>query len=251
MKEYLRYIVGVVIAFIVLFILFCLCCWHRGTKMINDPSFWKAKNGPIHSKLYVLLEAAKKGLDTFNITYWISWGTLLGAIRNGDIIPHDDDVDLSFLDDNELKEQLPALKEYFDKEGYLLEEHEPIGYKLYFKDDKTYFLDLFSYGELGTPGKLELLAPAAHSSLRYGGYILETELFPLRTYKINDIEVPGPQRGFQWCERTYSKDFYKVARFTHQHHIDGLINYFSLWLASLSKDIPVSKVDQERALSYK
>ena len=32
-----------------------------------------------------------------NITYWLDYGALLGAVRNGELIPWDSDVDLGVL----------------------------------------------------------------------------------------------------------------------------------------------------------
>jgi hypothetical protein len=36
-------------------------------------------------------------LDSHNVSYWLDSGTLLGAVRNGDILPHDDDADIGYL----------------------------------------------------------------------------------------------------------------------------------------------------------
>ncbi len=36
----------------------------------------------------------KEKLDALNIPFWLAWGTLLGAVRDNDIIPWDRDVDL-------------------------------------------------------------------------------------------------------------------------------------------------------------
>jgi phosphorylcholine metabolism protein LicD len=35
-----------------------------------------------------------------NVTYWLDFGTLLGVIREGDIMAHDGDMDLSRLANN-------------------------------------------------------------------------------------------------------------------------------------------------------
>ena len=46
------------------------------------------------------LDTARRILDDFKVPYFLSNGTLLGCIRDGDLIPHDTDVDLGiFIED--------------------------------------------------------------------------------------------------------------------------------------------------------
>lgn len=41
-----------------------------------------------------LLFEMKERLDELGIVFWLAWGTLLGAVRDGDVIPWDRDIDL-------------------------------------------------------------------------------------------------------------------------------------------------------------
>lgn len=55
-------------------------------------------------------------LEKNNIKYWLCYGTLLGAIRNNDIIPYDYDCDLGcFVEDHH---KILSLNKYIEKDGY-------------------------------------------------------------------------------------------------------------------------------------
>ena len=55
------------------------------------------------AKLASLLVRTRDFLDKLNITYWISEGSLLGAIRDNKFIPWDDDIDLAVPYDDFIK----------------------------------------------------------------------------------------------------------------------------------------------------
>lgn len=60
-----------------------------------------------------------------NIDYWICHGTLLGIIRDNNLIPWDHDIDLAVWDDQKLKEKIKDLllkNSYKLKEKYLIED---------------------------------------------------------------------------------------------------------------------------------
>lgn len=60
-----------------------------------DWSSQKSDSNPMHAATaFMLLRDVASVLEKYQCTYWLSDGTLLGAMRENDFIPHDNDVDL-------------------------------------------------------------------------------------------------------------------------------------------------------------
>lgn len=49
------------------------------------------------------LETIKEVFDKYNVRFFITYGALLGMYRDGDFIEHDDDIDLTVIDEIDLK----------------------------------------------------------------------------------------------------------------------------------------------------
>ncbi|HMC00678.1 MAG TPA: LicD family protein [Flavobacteriaceae bacterium] len=76
---------------------------------------------PISGTKRINLEVAKRNLleikavlDKHNIKFALIYGTLLGAIRENNFIEHDEDIDLSMLDEHK-EDLLAVLNEIIDK----------------------------------------------------------------------------------------------------------------------------------------
>ena len=72
--------------------------------------------------LYRLIHFIDNILTENKIRYWITGGTLLGAVRHSGLIPWDDDGDICILKEDEPK--LRKLVKKLDKMGYGLESSE-------------------------------------------------------------------------------------------------------------------------------
>jgi len=81
-------------------------------------------------KMIEILKVVTDIADENNITYWLSGGTLLGAVRHGGFIPWDDDIDIELMYPDYL-ELLKKLKENLPSDLYLQTPNEK-GYRLLF-----------------------------------------------------------------------------------------------------------------------
>jgi phosphorylcholine metabolism protein LicD len=63
----------------------------------RDPCFLDAK---ARSKLVYMVHAFDDIMTELNISHWIDYGTLLGALRYEDVIPWDHDADVGFADEH-------------------------------------------------------------------------------------------------------------------------------------------------------
>lgn len=83
----------------------------------------KANNKNFDNKEEIHIEnlrEIKEIFDKFNIKFWLDWGTLLGAVREGKIIEWDHDVDLGLMAED-LKRNISVFSE-IKKRGFFLKE---------------------------------------------------------------------------------------------------------------------------------
>lgn len=69
-------------------------------KMISIDNRYNPLGSPLRNaqmRMLEILESFDKICNIYHINYWISDGTLLGAVRHGGFIPWDDDVDVMML----------------------------------------------------------------------------------------------------------------------------------------------------------
>jgi phosphorylcholine metabolism protein LicD len=63
------------------------------------------------------MQLLKEEFEKYNIPYWLDEGTLLGAIRNGEMIKNDGDIDFSLFYNN-IGEIMNILKYLFEKYSF-------------------------------------------------------------------------------------------------------------------------------------
>ena len=97
-----------------------------------------------------LLKRVTDVLDANGIPYWLSFGTLLGAVRHGGSVPWDDDIDIGVLraDHNRLVEILN--RAFSSEPNFLAVKSDVIRVLL---TDSSSQIDIFAYDEYNVDGE--------------------------------------------------------------------------------------------------
>lgn len=196
------------------------------------------------NRILVVLRRMLQDMDNlfnaYGVTYWIDGGTLLGAVRHKNIIPWDDDADISILKSDEMA--FLSLEDRFNQMGYgigtfwggykiyplngmdikaynrnwtwatgknepYLFENEKIDYKYPFID--VSIVDKFDDKIHYVDKKVRSIWP--------NYYHLVKDLLPLKRYKFDGFELTGPYNPIPYLDRSYGKDWPYVGYKSYDH----------------------------------
>jgi hypothetical protein len=93
--------------------------------------------------LLEVLEYVGNLLEQHGITYWLDYGTLLGAVRHRDLIPWDGDADLGILEDD--VERVAALVPVIERDGYSLDQSHPAVLRIHYSPVNHRHVDLIPW----------------------------------------------------------------------------------------------------------
>ena len=161
----------------------------------------------MRAHLLSLMKRTTEKLAANNIRYWISGGTLLGAVRHGGFIPWDDDIDICVDAADE-----EALLRAFDFPLGL--EFNPIfGYKVYSSEKAA--VDLHPLTCYGVFIDFFVMQPCASAYVQMFEPARSTWpheiwnqqcLLPIRDYAFENIAVKGPFNATRYLKRMYGDD---------------------------------------------
>jgi len=155
-------------------------------------------------------------LDSIKVPYWLTDGTLLGFIRNGDFIAHDNDIDLGV----HIKNYSPDIIKAFKKIGFKMKHqygcNERGGKEYTFKRDGIKVDIFFFYDEENTTWHGAWLYESGFlhsrwfrksglskpSLIRYG-----YKNFALSTMEIRGKTFSIPENPIHYLEQKYGKDW--------------------------------------------
>ena len=190
----------------------------------------------LHTTLLDILKKTIPIFDKHNINYWAIGGTLLGSIREGGIIEHDDDIDIGILKKD--YQRINDIKGDFEKVGLVIESpkenffHIKIMKKSNNYNKNKIFIDVFPYE------KKENKYIFSYLSARKtwpNAYFLNDEIFPFKKSRLNDIEINIPNKSVLYLERFFggcknNNDCWKIPKVTHNHLDEINISLFDISL---------------------
>lgn len=159
---------------------------------VKNPSYFMPEK--TKQSLYEGMENVHNTLEKNNISYFIIAGTLLGAVRHGEFIPWDDDIDIGILEKdldkfNSIKFEYNSTPATQTNCGKIFTEND--GY-----------IDIFVFRE--KDGKYEYIEENARK-LWPNEFFLKEELFPVKKYNFGKLQLNGPQKFTPYCERSWGK----------------------------------------------
>ena len=145
-------------------------------------------------------------LERHGITFWLDYGTLLGAVRSGELIPWDDDVDLGIL-----AADLPrvhALGEEIARAGFWLDLRTEGVTRVAYSHTNLQYVDLFAWHEheglLRTPLAGQYAWPGMAGRAAFpAAYVRDMETATLHGRR---LPVPTPVHEFLRDHR-YGPDY--------------------------------------------
>jgi hypothetical protein len=131
-----------------------------------------------------------------NIEYFIGFGTLLGAVRDHKIIPWDDDIDLFITSEN-----LTLLKKT-NLAPYHLDFRDHI-WRFNSASSEYPYIDLFEIKKVGE--NYVFVEDENRRRWRDEKYHIKlSEIYPLKSYSLGDLNLPGPSGAHSLLTRFLS-----------------------------------------------
>lgn len=180
----------------------------------------------VHKKLYKQL----KIIHSLGINYWVNGGTLLGLVRHGKIIPHDDDADVG-IHESECEEIFNLLLEYCKTHPKYSVWRTIHGLK-FFRDGNI-GTDLFTYKIINDK---YVLASEQSRNCWKNDYFLPEELNEIEIQSFGKIKVKTIKNPKRYLYTLYGNDCLTHAKLYYDHLNNKPIS---------SEKIPIDKIKWE------
>lgn len=189
-------------------ILIIIVCYILYQKENYSSSSSKLPLNVVHYVLYDYMKLLNEICTSNHLVYWADSGTLLGAVRDKGIIPHDDDIDLCMFEKDIHKLQKIIQTDYPDYSLYLYTEinkdYWPI-YKFTHKSLKdNVFIDIFAVQKEHKENEPVIIYKEQKNKNTWPlFYYKESELWPLQPSVFGKLTIWIPNNSVPYLNRAY------------------------------------------------
>lgn len=203
---------------------------------INDSNKFKYVKPEIIKQIYSMLKITDELLSKNNIEYWMSGGTMLGAVRHHGIIPWDDDGDIEVLDKYE--SDIESLSDEFKKNGLTLMKTW-FGFKIFpingksIKNFKWKYpaIDIFIMTETD---KDDIITFKYNRAKKQFGkcYSEKYKIYPLQKYEFGPLMLQGMSSKYAktYLDRCYGNDWNEYAYREYDHETEKRVKKIKIKL---------------------
>lgn len=180
---------------------------------------YKVRNPGLHKKLHSLMDSFDKLCTKHDVGYWITAGTLLGAVRHQGIIPWDDDLDISMTQEQYDKLRVKMVIEDMKRTGYMIKT-TPGGFTKFGKIREqgtkhgfATWVDIFVMRL--NQDKYEFRS-ANHRKSWPRMWYHKSEVERLKRYKFGKLMLPCPPKPSSFLKRAYGRNW-MTPKITKEH----------------------------------
>ena len=184
--------------------------------------------------LYITMKFVHDTFGKFKIRYWLAFGTLLGAIRHGGIIPWDDDGDICVM-----RADIPKLRKletYFKNNGFILGEvkddpddkEKDICKKV--RNSCDWYISLDKPDALGIDVFVTMFDPKNRKKINYASpywlsdvgdkcYHYKEHVFPLVPIRFGNFYCYVPNNSIQYLNNCYGNTWNSHSQMMFNHRL--------------------------------
>lgn len=145
-------------------------------------------------------------LDDLGLRPFVVGGTLLGGVRDGKLLPHDDDADLAYLSEYTHPADVAAegfrVGAQLAAQGFEIRRHSATHLQLLFRDEAgnvQHYIDVFA-AFFSADGQI-------NQPFHVRGKMRRDQMLPFRSVWIDGTEFPGPADPEHWLEINYDANW--------------------------------------------